>query len=227
MVSKMFPFITCTWNPLGGACQYNCKYCWAKALIAQNKWAKYVGEARLCSGELEREFKDGDFVFVQDMTDLFGPWVDKVDILAVFDVIRNTPKADFLLLTKNPKRYLEFVDVLPSNVVLGCTVETNVYFESGISYAPSPFSRIDAMTMLADMVGNRLFYSVEPILEHSYPSFAKLLTRRRVWAVAVGYDNYGNKLPEPPLEKTMQLIELLEKAGVRVFRKSLREAWNV
>jgi len=46
------------------------------------------------------------------------------------------------------------------------------------------------------------------------------------WAVAVGYDNYNNHLPEPPLEKTMQLIERLEKAGITVFRKTLRERWN-
>lgn len=230
MTGRMFEFITTSWNPLGGACQYNCRYCWAKRLIEQKKMAKYVGEARLYGGELGREFKDGDFVFVQDMSDLFGPWVNRVDILAVLDVIANSPKADFLLSTKNPKRYLEFADVLPENAVCGCTVESTMYLDSGVSLAPSPLSRIDAMTMLADMVDNRLFFSVEPIMEFSHPLFAEALTRRRreLWAVAVGYDNYGNKLPEPSLEKTMQFIELLEKkAGVKVFRKSLREAWNV
>lgn len=228
MASKMFPFINATWNPLAGACQYNCWYCWAKVLIAENKMAKYQGEARLCSGEMEKEFKAGDFVFVQSMSDLFGSWVSDVDILAVFDVIRNNPKTDFLLLTKNPKRYLEFTGSLPINAVCGCTVESNVYFESGISLAPSPLSRVDAMIMLADNVENRLFFSVEPILEFGHPHFAQVLTRRRhrLFGVAVGYDNYGFKLPEPRLEKTLQLIALLEKVGVKVFRKSLREAWN-
>ncbi len=225
--SKMFPFITCTWNPLGGACQYNCRYCWARRLIEQNQMAKYQGEAHLVGGELEREFQAGDFVFVQDMTDLFGPWVSKVDIIAVLDVIRNTPEAKFLLLTKNPRRYLEFAKVLPANVVLGATVETNIYLDSGISWAPGPYSRLEAMSMLADTVENKLFFSVEPIMYFT-DYFADVLTRRRwrLFGVAVGYDNYGCKLPEPSLEKTKQLIGLLEKAGVRVFVKSLREAWK-
>ena len=229
MPSKMFPFITVpNWNPLGGECKHNCSYGWCKRLIKQYDMRKYQGEPRLYQHELERDFKDGDFVFVEDMADLLGSWVGKVEILAVLDVIRNTPKTDFLLLTKNPKRYLEFADVLPMNAVLGCTVESDMYLQSGISLAPSPLSRIDAMTILADMVDNRLFYSVEPIMEFGHPFFAQALTRRRheLFGVAVGYDNYGCKLPEPSLAKTMQLIGLLEKAGVRVFRKSLREAWQ-
>jgi len=225
--SKMFPFITCTWNPLGGACQYNCRYCWARRLIEQNQMVKYQGGAHLCSGELEREFQAGDFVFVQDMTDLFGPWVSKVDILAVLDVIRNTPEAKFLLLTKNPRRYLEFAEILPANAVLGATVETNIYLDSGISWAPSPYSRLEVMSMLADVVENKLFFSIEPILYFT-DCFVDALTCRRwrLFGVAVGYDNYECKLPEPSLEKTKQLIGLLEKAGVRVFVKSVREAWT-
>jgi hypothetical protein len=44
--------------------------------------------------------------------------------------------------------------------------------------------------------------------------------------MAVGYDNYNNRLPEPTLSKTMQLIDCLEKTGITVYRKTLREAWN-
>lgn len=228
MASKMFPFITCTWNPLGGECQHRCSYCWARALAEKHKMAKYQGEPRLIDKELQRQFKAGDFVFVCDMLDLFGAWVGRIEILAVLDVIRNSPETKFLLLTKNPKRYLGFADVLPLNAVLGCTVESNMYLESGISSAPSPLNRIDAMNVLADEVENRLFFSVEPIMEFSHPNFAQFLTRRKyqLFGVAIGYDNYENHLPEPSLAKTQQLIALLEKAGVKVFRKTLREAWN-
>lgn len=231
MASKMFPFITVPdWNPLGGECHYNCYRggCWAKRLIAQYGMTKYKGDARLCTEQMEREFKPGAFVFTCDMLDLFGPWVQKADVLAVLDVIRNTPEAKFLLLTKNPARYLEFTGSLPKNAVLGATVETNVYFESGISYAPSPLDRLEAMTLLADMVKNQIFFSVEPICDFTEPYFAQALTRRwrSLFGVAVGYDNYENHLPEPSLAKAERLIGQLEKAGVRVFRKTLREAWN-
>jgi hypothetical protein len=72
----------------------------------------------------------------------------------------------------------------------------------------------------------RIFISIEPIMEFDYEPFVSKLLKMHPWAVAVGYDNYDNKLPEPLLAKTMQLIDRLEKAGIRVYRKTLREAWN-
>jgi len=225
LASKMFPFITCTWNPLGGECKHGCRYCWARALAEKYDMKKYQGEPRLYQRELEREFKPGDFVFVCDMLDLFGEWVGRIEILAILDVIRNTPEANFLLLTKNPRRYLEFLDIMPENAVLGCTVESDVYAPD-VSAAPHPCDRFNAMAMVADIVENRLFFSVEPVLWFS-EGFIDLLTRRKPWAVAIGYDNYGNHLLEPSLARTMQLIERLEKAGITVYRKTLREAWNV
>jgi len=72
----------------------------------------------------------------------------------------------------------------------------------------------------------RIFISIEPILDFNYEPFVAELLKIRPWAVAVGMDNYGNRLPEPALAKTMQLIERLEKAGIKVYRKTLREKWN-
>ena len=43
--------------------------------------------------------------------------------------------------------------------------------------------------------------------------------------VYVGYDNYGYRLPEPPLAKTLRLIRELESFTI-VVRKTLRPAWN-
>jgi hypothetical protein len=40
--------------------------------------------------------------------------------------------------------------------------------------------------------------------------------------VYIGYDNYGNGLPEPSLAKTLELAERLSKF-TRVRRKTLRE----
>lgn len=85
MPSKMFPFITRTWNPLGGECKHGCRYCWARKLAADEKMAKHQGEPRLYRRELEREFKPGDFVFVCDMLDLFGDWVPRWMILAFLE----------------------------------------------------------------------------------------------------------------------------------------------
>jgi len=46
----------------------------------------------------------------------------------------------------------------------------------------------------------------------------------------VGYDNYGIlkklKISEPPLDKTLELIDILKQHGIEVRTKTLRKAWN-
>ncbi len=226
MASKMFEFVTCTWNPLGGECLHRCSYCWARKLAERHGQKKYSGQPRIVEHELAREnWKNGDFVFVQDMSDLFGQWVPEDLIRRVLERVRSS-YADFLFLTKNPQRYLEVADILPKNAVLGCTIESDLY-RAEITFAPDPFVRLDAMRLLADCLPNRLFISIEPVMRFS-SGFAEWLLGlpRLLWAVAVGYDNYDCGLPEPSLADVEWLIAELEKKGVRVYRKTLREAHN-
>lgn len=222
-MTKMFSFIRGKpWNPLGGECHYNCygNDCWAKQLIKRYQMAKYQGEPRLYDAVLARKFIDGEFIFTQDMNDLFGSWVGKVEILAVLDVIRNTPKTDFLLLTKNPERYLEFVNVLPGNAVLGATIESDVC-RFNVSKAPDPARRLAAMIMLSGMVENRLFVSVEPIRNFSL-QFLDALLSCNPWGIALGYDNYNCGLDEPLLAFTFKLANDLKHSGITVYRKTFR-----
>jgi len=41
--------------------------------------------------------------------------------------------------------------------------------------------------------------------------------------VSIGYDNYGAGLPEPPVSKTVKLIEAVKDIGIAVEVKSLRK----
>jgi len=236
-MSRMFSFITRTWNPLGGRCPHSCVYCWSmgkRGLVNRYNMQKYQGGPWLIEKELNRRFKPGEFVFVQDMSDLWAREVSSELIAKVLDVVEASPHATFLFLTKNPERYLEFVGQLPPNAVLGATVETDrSYFEherygerlyEEISQAPLPALRLHAMEKLKELRQNRLFISIEPVLDFDLGIFIDHLWRIHPWAVCVGYDNYGYRLPEPPLNKTMQLIEKL-KAFTRVICKTIRLAW--
>jgi hypothetical protein len=77
---------------------------------------------------------------------------------------------------------------------------------------------------MADLsaMGYPIMISIEPIMEYT-TGFLYDLFRINPKFVAVGYDNYGNELPEPYLAKTMGLIAALEQAGIKVYRKTLRE----
>jgi DNA repair photolyase len=215
----MFPFITKVWNPLGGECLHKCVYCWAKLIAKRFAMKKYSGKPHLSLKELKRVFTAEDFVFVCDMCDLFGWWVPSWMIQRILDRIAMS-QATFLLLTKNPKRYLEFD--IPENCVRGATIE-NDFDDYHKSAAPNKHDRFEAMWTLQH---KRKMLAIEPILQFCENNFFEWILKVKPKFVAVGYDNYGNHLPEPSLEQTLRLIRGLESEGITVFRKTLREAWN-
>jgi len=191
-----------------------------KGLVKKYRMAKYQGKAVIIQSELNRRFKATDFVFVCDMTDLFGDWVPKECIIETLDFIKKS-KARFLLLTKNPRRYLDFE--MPPNVTLGCTVESNRSYPL-VCKAPLQSERLEAMREVQRKFMNPIFISIEPIMDFNLHYFLENIERLSPWGVAVGYDNYGWKLDEPTLEKTEMLIRELQ-GFTRVYRKSIRKAW--
>ena len=224
--SKMFPFISKTWNPVKG-CLYGCVYCWARS-FAEGRLRAWGGrysdgfKPALIEEELDRRFRKNDFVFVADMGDLFGEWVPDDWIMKVFECIRRSPEARFLLLTKNPDRYGRIFGDVPDNCVLGATVESNRDYDH-VSKAPLMSSRLEAMKRLRLQTDKELFISVEPIMDFDLMKFVRDLEEIKPCMVAVGYDNYGHDLIEPELEKTEKFIEKLG-GFTEAVRKSLREA---
>lgn len=224
---RMFSIVTRTWNPVTG-CTHFCKYCWARRL-AETKLRHYSRYKdgfvpKLNPKEFRVKFKPGEFVFVSDMGDLFCEHIKDEWIDAVLRYIARFPRTYFLLLTKNPRRFLQFLDKIPSNVILGVTIETNrddIYRKYRISLAPPPSKRYSIMRNLDwDMK----FVSIEPILEFDLEEFTRWIEDISPILVYIGYDNYNNKLPEPPLHKTLKLIDRLKMVSI-VVKKTMRLAW--
>ena len=223
MKSRMFGEITSTWNPVVG-CLHGCVYCWARryaerlSKMGVEPYAIRGFKPTFIPERLERKFPRNSFVFVSDMGDLFGDWVPGEWIEKVLEVIRMRPHTYFLLLTKNPKRYLSFN--LPVNTVAGATIESNRDYPS-LSRALPQSERIDAMKKLTH---KHKAVVVEPILEFDLDEFTEAIREISPSFVYIGYDNYGFKLPEPRLEKTIEFINKLRGfTDVRV--KTIRKAW--
>ena len=220
---RMFPFITKTWNPVVG-CPHYCKYCWAKKL-AETKLKKFYSSFLVPQLKVERltqSFREGDFVFVCDMGDLWSKTVPFEWQRHVMGQIEGYPKTRFLLLTKNPngyKKYFQKWGNFPENCVLGVTVETNRSTMEW-SFAPCPETRFDNFKQVPH---EQKMVSVEPIMDFDTLKFLNRILSVKPQFVAVGYDNYRNGLREPSLEKTLRLIERLEGAGIKIYRKTLRE----
>jgi len=220
----MFSIVTETWNPVTG-CPHDCVYCWARrlALTKLRHLERYRDgfNSRLNQEEFKRRFNSG-VVFVSDMGDLFAETVPEEWIEMVLDHVKKFPSTFFLFLTKNPKRYHDFIDKFPKNSILGATIETdddNIY--RGISRAPLPSERIKAM---AELDWETKFISIEPILKFT-EGFAQKIIDIKPIMVYVGYDNYDNRLPEPTLMETKSLIEMLRNHTL-VVEKTIRHAWH-
>lgn len=224
--SKMFNIVSETWNPVTG-CPHNCRYCWARRLaltkLKNTKRYRDGFSTRFNPEELKKSFKGGGVVFVSDMGDLFADTVKDEWIEAVLNHITKFPDTYFLFLTKNPERYHDFVQSFPPNSIFGATIETDdddLYIKHRISGAPLPGRRIKAMRRLNWKLK---FVSVEPILDFT-GEFSEKIRGIGPFMVYVGYDNYNNRLPEPPLKKTKKLIREL-MGFTLVIKKTIRPAW--
>ena len=223
--SKMFNIVGETWNPVTG-CPHNCRYCWARRLaltkLKNSKRYRNGFNTHFNPEELKKNFKGG-VVFVSDMGDLFADTVKDEWIYKILEHTSKFPNTFFLFLTKKPERYRDFLDYFPDNAILGATIETDdddLYLENRISGAPLPSIRIKAMK---NLVWKLKFVSIEPILDFTN-EFVGHIREISPFMVYVGYDNYNNRLPEPPLKKTLKLIEELNNFTL-VIRKTIRPAW--
>jgi len=212
-----------TWNPITG-CLHNCIYCWARryskrlASMGIEPYKTHDFKPAFAEWRLRQKFPKGKLIFVSDMGDMWGDWVPREWIERVLRVLRTKRDSWFFFLTKNPKRYREFRDKFTDNMVLGVTIETNRPYK--VTKAPPPRERFEEMR---ELNWSHKAVVIEPILDFDH-EFIDWIREIRPEMVHIGYDNYGNRLPEPPLDKTRALKEELSRI-TEVEVSVIRRAW--
>ena len=153
-----------TWNPVTGCSSISpgCDHCYAERISKRFgwPWGKPIFHInRLCQPS---HWKKPRAIFVCSMSDLFHEGITAEEINKVWMQIFNNPRHLFLILTKRPKRMLEWTtkvahakwwpveEIWPDNVWLGVTVENADYL-----------NRID---ILRDTPAAHKFVSFEPLL---------------------------------------------------------------
>lgn len=148
-----------TWNPITG-CLHGCYYCYARDIA--NRFYEQGFSPTFHSDRLQapyntkipkkRKKEEGIYnVFVCSMGDILGDWVIDEWINKIIGVMETSLNWNFILLTKNPRRYLEFS--WPRNTWLGATTDIQ--------------KRLDeALDIFSEINHPIKFISCEPFLEY-------------------------------------------------------------
>lgn len=204
----MYDFVTHTANPIKGLCPHNCSYCYMKDIY------KRYGQnttLRLDQNELQVNYGSGKFVFLGSSTDMFAQPVESAWIKQVLDYCAQFD-CKYLLQTKNPARFFEFVQhpLLQdkNKVVLATTIETNRDV-SGISKAASIEERVKAMADLSQLKFS-VMITMEPIMDFDHDAIINIMRTIHPFQVNIGANtNRTVKLPEPDKNKLNLLIDEL------------------
>jgi protein gp37 len=203
-----------SWNPVTG-CLHNCAYCYARDIAERfygQKFAPTFLPSRLYAPRhtvpkpLPPEPTAEDrirhkSVFVCSMADLFGNWVPKEWVGAVFDQIVASPQWNFLCLTKFPQRLAEIQ--WPENAWCG----TSVDYQYRVEIAERSFRNVRAGVK---------WLSCEPLMERLTFKSLEMFD----WVV-IGAASQSTQTPEfqPPWEWVEHLIGQARAAGCSVYVK--------
>lgn len=215
-----------TWNPYFG-CKHHCynNGCWA-----YKKMAHRLGKMLKCQDcydfkphfhpERLARIPRAPKIFVVAHGDLFAPWVPSGVIHMILETCRSKPKQLWFFETKNPRRYIEFLEFFPENTMLSTTIETNRCYPPKIrGRTPEPIERFKNIAKVS------LLYPVhisnEPIMDFDHDVLLRWMKIIKPKKVSVGYDSLRNCLPEPLIGKTIQYITAL-KQFTEVEIKDLR-----
>ena len=211
----MYEFVE-TWNPLAGACFHGCKYCSTNNLKKRfpNMVTKYSGEPRLCENAMKenlysKKYK-GKTIFVCGQNDLFAQDINRKIVSRIMERCNKFPENTYFFQTKNPLMFRFDGDLLPKNIILCVTLESNRQY---VEMAKSPLikNRVKQLNYIAGFGEIPIQITIEPIMDFDLKEFVEMIESCYPEQVNLGCDSKQNNLPEPGKEKVLQLITELEK----------------
>ncbi|MBN1842218.1 MAG: DUF5131 family protein [Deltaproteobacteria bacterium] len=207
-----------SWDPITG-CEHDCSYCHgiekARKLYSRTREEGYSSfkphlwpdrfDAPHNTPIPESNVSGNRNVFLGTMGDMFGDWVEKEHIEAVLDIVRDTPQWNYILQTKNPRRYLELE--FPLNCWVGVKVDTQKEVEPALEC----FSRIETSVR---------FLSCDPLLE-----WLLFQTLECFDWIMIGPRPKTKSKPifYPPKIWISSLVKQARTSGCKVFVKHLKD----
>ena len=198
----MYSFVTHTWNAIKGQCLHECCYCFMK------RWGT-LNPLHFDDSELKTDLGSGNFVFVGSSTDAFAEGVPSEWIIKMLDHCDKYENR-YLFQSKNPKRFLEFIEHPVFRKAVVCTtIESNRFYPEVMVNSPRIESRVQAMAELSTK-GIPTYITCEPLLEFDLPELVSMLKAIHPLQVNVGRNSRREiQLPEPSANEVQALLSEL------------------
>ncbi len=221
-------------------CAFNCCYCAFRRMLKLSNCQKCRDfEPHSHMEVLEKKppkTKKGQFLTVALSSDI--SFMDDDEFCKVLDYCSKWGDRTFLIQSKNPGYFLGLEDRIPSNVIIGTTIETNrlvtsnlakntCFYNDGSHYfipvSKAPASNIRYEVMLS--LDCRKSVTIEPILDFDVDIMEKYIKDIKPEIVCIGYNSHPekNEMPEPTLYKVDKFVGILKKSGINVRLKLIRE----
>ncbi len=150
------------------------------------------------------KLKMGNNIFVGAMADVFGAWVPDEWIKQILDVCKEHPIHNYLFLTKNPERYIQYgVPTEQENLWYGTTITCD--------------SDTDRIVSL--IIDARTFVSIEPLQECISKENIEAICRIADWII-IGAETGRNKNKiRPEIDWIKEIVAEADIAKKPVFMK--------
>ena len=214
---NMYDFVTHTWNAIKGHCVHDCRYCFMK------RWGS-LNPLHFDNSELKTDLGSGNFIFVGSSTDDFAEGVPSEWIIKMLDHCDKYENR-YLFQSKNPARFLEFIEHPVFRKAVVCTtIESNRFYPEIMVNSPRIESRVQAMAELAAK-GIPTYVTCEPLMSFDLKELVSMLEACHPQQVNIGRNSRREiMLPEPSNDEVKALITELGNF-TKVEVKKNAKAW--
>jgi DNA repair photolyase len=158
--------------------------------------------------ELKTDLGKGNFIFVGSSCDMFANMIDRFWIESILKHCNTHNENKYLFQTKNPLLFRHFDLLDHIDCVLCTTIESNRFYRNIMCQSPHPYTRSFAMN---EITNKRKFVTIEPIMDFDLDEMIEFIKRCDPEQVNIGADSGAHKLPEPPVDKIIELVDAISK----------------
>ena len=150
------------------------------------------------------KLKMGKNIFVGAMSDIFGKWIPDKWLDEIFAVCQKYPRHNYLFLTKNVGRYIEY----------GVPAESeNIWYGTSITKE----NEVTRFNFLPKGCGT--FVSIEPLLEDIEPEKHNEMFRHVNWVIIGAETSRGKDKVIPEFEWIKKIVRNADSVGIPIFMK--------